>query len=133
MRDQISVYAKTMIEEWNTLARGSINPEADKALEQLIKLYSSYSPGNETETIFFQESVGKVNKLLDLRMTRIIGGQAGMHPMLWFVLIAGGVITIIFTMLFGSASLRAKMLMSTLFGDIDRAGSIHNPRLQFPV
>ncbi len=111
---QISVYAKTMIEERNALARGNVNPEAYKALEQLVKLYSSYSLRNETETVFFQQSVGKISKLFDLRMIRIIDGRAGMHPMLWFVLIVGGVITIVFTMFFGSSSLRAKMLMSTL-------------------
>jgi hypothetical protein len=114
VRAQVGAYAKIMIEEWDMLARGNVNPAAYRALENLVKLYGGYSPRNETEKVFFQESIGEINKIMELRMTRITEGRTGTHPMLWFVLIIGGVITIMFTVFFGSDSLRAKILMATL-------------------
>jgi hypothetical protein len=114
VREHVGAYARTLIEEWNMLARGGVNDEARNALEKLIKLYAGYEPRSETQKVFFQESVGEVNNLINLRITRIIEGRMGVHPMLWFVLIIGGVITIMFTVFFGSDSLRAKMMMSTL-------------------
>lgn len=114
VRAQVEAYARATLAEWPLLARGEADPQARLALARLYKLYSGYAPRNATESVYFQESVDKVGKVMDLRMSRIVEGRMGIHPALWLVLIAGGMITIMFTVLFGSDSMRAKTLMSTL-------------------
>ena len=110
----IGIYTKAVIDEWDVLARGGYNLKAQKAIEQLIILYSSYSPQNETEKVFFAKSIDQVNELFSLRMLRLMDTNTGIHFLLWFVLITGGVITIVFTIFFGTESLSAKIIMSTL-------------------
>jgi hypothetical protein len=114
VRSKIATYTREIIKEWDMLAMGKVSPEAHKAAEKLFLLYSSYSPQTETEKIFFDKSVDKINELLDLRVLRLIESHTGLHQLLWFALIIGGLITILFTIFFGSESLRVKLLMSTL-------------------
>ena len=38
----------------------------------------------------------------------------GLHPSLWFVLLLGGIITVVFTFFFGSQNLYAQLTMTTL-------------------
>jgi len=113
-RSNIAEYTRGIITEWDVLVGGGYSPEGHAAIEKLFKHYSSYTPRNETERIFFEQSVEKVNELFDLRILRLLDSRIGIHPLLWFVLIAGGGITILFTIFFGSESLGAKILMSTL-------------------
>lgn len=110
----IATYTRAVIDEWDMLAKGECSLKAQKAIEQLIMLYSNYSPKSETEKVFFAESIDKVNELLGLRMQRLVDAHTGIHFLLWFVLITGGIITIVFTIFFGTESLNAKIIMSTL-------------------
>lgn len=109
----IGRYARAVVDEWNILAMGGYNLKAKEAIRELIVLYSNYSPRSETEKVFFASSINKLNELFDLRMLRLIDAREGIHPLLWFVLIAGGIITIVFTIFFGTESLSAKIGMST--------------------
>lgn len=114
VRGGISAYTGAVVDEWNILARGGHSLEAQKAIEKLIMLYGSYVPRNEAEKVFFAKSVDEINELFDLRIQRLTGARTGVHPLLWFVLIAGGIITIIFTIFFGTDNLKAKIVMTTL-------------------
>ncbi len=108
-------YAKVVMnEEWKTIAKGQASPRAGEILRKLWALYSSYSPKTETERIFFGESVRKLNNLCELRTMRLLDSRNGIHPLLWFVLITGGITTIAFTFFFGSENLRAQLTMSVL-------------------
>ena len=114
VHDGVVTYTRAVIDEWDMLEKGECNPKAQKAIEQLILLYSDYSPKSETEKVFFAESINKVNELLGLRRMRLMDSHTGIHFLLWFVLIIGGIITIVFTIFFGTESLNAKILMSML-------------------
>ena len=114
IRGRIVEYTKAIVDEWDAMGRGDANLAGGKLIEGLAIAYSAYSPKNETDKIFFKESVHKMNELFSLRIFRLVDARRGLHPLLWFVLIIGGVITIIFTIFFGTESLRAKILMSTL-------------------
>ena len=108
-------YADAVInDEWKTMERGESSPRAKEAMQNLSSLYNSYLPRTVSEEIFFSESVRKLNELAELRRTRILDSRTGLHPILWLVLMAGGVATIIFTFLFGSENLKAQILMASL-------------------
>lgn len=117
--EAVAAYTRAIVEEWDTIGMGGAKiEEARVALEKLIKLYNGFAPQTESEKIFFSKSIDKLNRLLDLRIFRLTDAGEGIHPLLWFVLIAGGLITISFTIFFGADNLNAKIVMSTLLATL---------------
>lgn len=114
IRGGIDEYTKAVIGEWDMHAKGLHDSGARKAIEKLVISYSGYSPRTEGEKAFFDESIELLNKLFELRLMRLSAVSGGIHPLLWMVLILGGIITIVFTIFFGTDNLRAKIIMSTL-------------------
>lgn len=112
-------YGKAIVvEEWRTLSWGEQGRYTQKVQDDIWKLYGKYIPKNETERIFFEESVRKLDDLCELRRLRLMESSAGISHILWFVLVAGGLITICFTFFFGMENLRAQVLMTILLSAI---------------
>jgi len=112
LKSELTNYVKAIInEEWQTMARGQRSINAQKMQEELWKLYSGYQPKNETQKIFFAESVKKLNQASEMRRQRIVYASTGINPLLYFVLIAGSFITIAFTMLFGTENIIPHLIM----------------------
>jgi hypothetical protein len=101
-------------EEWLAIARGSESAKVKEVLKKLWQVYGVYSPKTEAEKIFFEESVRKLNDLAELHSMRLVDAKTGVHPLLWAVLIIGGLVTVSFTFFFGSENLKAQILMATL-------------------
>ncbi len=111
----LSEYANTTVNEaWEKLVKGQASTRMHELVKRLWASYSSYTPKTLTEQIFFEESVDKLNELCELRRSRLFESRTGIHSMLWSALIAGGMITVVFTFFFGSENLRAQMMMSSL-------------------
>jgi hypothetical protein len=53
-----------------------------------------------------------------MRRLRIIDSRSGIHPFLWFVLVVGAVITIIFTFFFGSDKFIVHVIMASTLSAI---------------
>lgn len=105
-------------EEWETLSRGEISPHVQQIVKNIWAHYKSYLPKNLTEEVFFKESVSHLNELGELRRLRLMESHTGINPILWFVLIFGGTITIVFTFFFGMQNLKAQLIMTTLLAII---------------
>lgn len=114
-RNLLIEYAKTVTEkEWKALSRGQEEPQARELIRKMWALYGSYSPKTTAEQVFFEESVHKLNDMRESRGLRIMESRNGIGAMLWFVLIVGAMITVIFTVFFGSENLWAQVIMSNL-------------------
>jgi hypothetical protein len=108
-------YAQTVIkDEWETMKVGKASPQTEEKLQEMWVFYSAYQTAGETERIFLEESVRKLNELGALRAERLIDSRTGIHPWLWFVLIVGGVTVIVFAFLFGSENLAGQIIMTAL-------------------
>ena len=115
LKSELTDYVKAIInEEWQTMAKGQKGVNVQKIQEKLWKLYSGFQPKNETQKIFFAESVKKLNQAAEMRRQRIVYASAGINPLLYFVLIAGSFITIAFTMLFGTENIIPHLIMVSL-------------------
>jgi len=113
--DLLRKYRQAVIhDEWKTMAKGEMSPDVEKLMRKLWALYTVYQPKTSTEQSFFDESVRKLNLLRELRRQRIMDSRTGIEPLLWVVLIAGGLSTIAFTFFFGAKNLTAQMAMVTL-------------------
>lgn len=108
-------YARAVVDsEWRAIARGEASPQVEKILKKLWQAYSNYLPTTETEKVFFEESVRRLNELADFRTMRLIDSRTGIHPALWLVLLAGAIITIGFIFLFGAESPKVQIIMAVL-------------------
>ena len=119
VRSAVREYDDTVInEEWKMLAAGQSSSQARHIVKRLWKIFGDYWPTTDTERIFFAESVKKLNELMELRRMRILDSKTGVEPVLWFVLIAGAVVTISFIFFFGSENLKAQILMASLLASL---------------
>ncbi len=108
-------YRQAVIDdEWNTMRKGEMSPRVEKLVREIWALYIAYQPKNPTEQSFFDESVRNLNSFRDLRRERIMDSRTGIHPLLWFVMLLGGLVTIAFTFFFGAENVMAQTLMAAL-------------------
>jgi hypothetical protein len=115
LKCELTNYVKAIInEEWQTMTRGQRSVKAQKMQEELWKLYGGFQPKNETQKIFFMESLNKLNQSAEMRRQRIVYAGSGINPLLYFVLFAGSFITIAFTMLFGTENVIPHLIMVSL-------------------
>ncbi|MGD0020894.1 MAG: DUF4239 domain-containing protein [Smithellaceae bacterium] len=115
LKNELVNYVNAIInDEWQTMAKGQRSPQVQKIQEKLWVLYGSFQPKNEIQKIFLMESVKKMNQASEMRRQRIVYAGSGIHPLLYFVLIAGSFITIAFTMMFGTENLIPHLIMTSL-------------------
>ncbi|MCX6004789.1 MAG: DUF4239 domain-containing protein [Chloroflexi bacterium] len=108
-------YLNSVIDdEWKILAKGERSLRTQELASKVWGLTGTYEPRTEGEKAFFAEMLGRMNDAGELRRQRILDAQTGIHPMLWFVLLFGGIITVVFSFFFGSDNLVAQLIMTTL-------------------
>jgi len=100
--------------EWPLMQRGGASMEAQAAAEDVWELIITFDPKTNSEKIFFSEMLEKMNNAIEMRRQRLQDARTGLHPSLWLVLLLGGIITVVFTVFFGSQNLVAQLIMTTL-------------------
>jgi len=100
--------------EWREMQRGEKSMEAQAAANKVWEITEKFNPQTAAEKIFFREMLQKMNNAVEMRRQRLQDARTGLHPSLWFVLLLGGIITVIFTFFFGSENLFAQLTMTTL-------------------
>ena len=132
-RSALRDYASAIVnDEWKTLARGKRSEKAQLASEKIWDLYTSFQPENENQIIFFEKSVGKLNEAAELRRERILAAGPGIPSILWIVLISGGLITILFTIFFGTENFVAQLIMSSMLSTLVALSLFTIMTLDFP-
>ena len=115
LKEDLINYVNTIInDEWKIMSRGERSPKVQQAQDEIWRLFSSYTPKNETQKIFFAESVKKLNDSCEMRRMRLLKANSGIHPILYFVLIVGGIITVAFTLFFGAENFVPQLIMTSM-------------------
>ena len=114
-RQALDRYTSAIINvEWPLLAKGESSPEVEAISKNLWEMYVAYHPGTDTERVFFEESVKKLNEAGELRRLRILASGEGLHPILWFVLIVGGLITLMTPIFFGTENFGSQLILNSM-------------------
>ena len=120
VKAELKEYVAAIIgDEWPAMARGekrSLKVEA--AQQKLWDRYAGFQPKSETEAIFFNESVRKLNEASELRRQRLLDARSGLNGLLYFILIAGGLVTISFTLFFGTENFGPQLMMTSLLATL---------------
>lgn len=119
-------------DEWMTMARGEKSPKVSATMNELLKAYIDYRPSNSTEQPFYNESVSLIREIGSLRTSRLDDSQSGLIPFLWIVLIAGGVLTVGFCLLFGAEDFTTHALMVVGLSTLIALGYLTIITLDFP-
>ena len=113
IKGELKEYVNAIVsDEWQKMAKGKSSPKVEEIQGKLIQLYSGFQPKNEIQKIFLMESVKKMNEASEMRRLRLVYANTGIHPILYAILIAGSIITIGFTMLFGTENHIEQLIMT---------------------
>jgi hypothetical protein len=89
-------------DEWPAMAeRTDPSPKAEEAVERLWQAYRETKPENPTQLSLYQESLTRLSTFSNHREERMIDSRGGILNVMWFVLISGAVLTVIFPCAFG--------------------------------
>ncbi len=113
VRAALMRYAETVVrDEWPHMARGEESAEAYAELVRVGDAFNGITPANDRERAAYAECLRLLSILRDQRRGRIIASSTSLPPLMWVLLIGGGVLTVFFTFLFGSEKPRAQFWMT---------------------
>ena len=109
-------YAEVVIqEEWPLMVSRQESASAWRALGMIWSPVWEYTPNSPREEAIYAEVLEGLNGLNDARRMRLLASRTSVPPLIWGVLIGGGVVTVLFTYFFGLKSQRAQMAMTGLY------------------
>jgi hypothetical protein len=97
--------------EWPSMALGKSSDDVARDLDQLSQAIFNVQPQGERELALYQDAIRLLTVITDNRNERLDSSDGSVPPVLWFVLIIGGAITLGYPAFFGSSNLWAQILM----------------------
>jgi hypothetical protein len=113
-------YAEEVLhKEWPLMEQGRTptmegtqeTPSGWVLIDDIRTKLHAFEPNTDAEQDLYAEGLDQVERLADARRMRLVAASVSMPPILWVVLIFGGVVTIGFTYLFGLQNTWAHRLM----------------------
>lgn len=95
-------YVETTInEEWPLLSSGKASPDAEQLADRLGSAVAQFPVASTAQQVLLDHLMTQYESLITQRHLRLFEAGAGVHPMLWILLVCGAVVTIGFTYFFG--------------------------------
>ena len=106
-------YARVVVdEEWPLVERGGrASPRAWDLLDEMRLAVQNLDVSTQADQVLYAQGLERVHDLADARRARLVEDDEGIPAILWVVLVAGGVVTVGFTYLFGMENTWAHRLM----------------------
>jgi hypothetical protein len=115
MKEACRTYATLVVEqEWPLMDRGLVSMEARKTAFSLTRCLNDFEPKTEAEKAVFPLLLEQIRSLWDYRRERSSTAQYGIPLVEWFVLIVGGVVTVIFAGLFNAENTNLQRLLTAM-------------------
>jgi hypothetical protein len=109
-------YARVVIDlEWPMLREGRESADALRQSEALWAAVRAYEPNGAREEAVYAKLLDELQDVNDARRMRLLASREGIPPLVWAVLIGGGIVTVLFTYFFGLKSVRAQLMMTALY------------------
>ena len=114
MREGLLSYVHQAVGERNTMLAERSFEGPVSAINQLLSLIDDIIPDSEHEQILYTQILQNLNDLVKYRSLRHQASHEELPNAIWLGLIAGAVITISFTFLFGTENIWAHIIMMSL-------------------
>jgi hypothetical protein len=103
MRQLLNQYVSHVIhEEWPVQQRGVVPRTHVQLVRQIARAFSSFEPVNLGQQAAYAETLGQLRELLTYRRMRIEAIDSNLPGILWFVVLAGAMLTLSMTFFFWS-------------------------------
>jgi len=100
-------------DELQRMAEGEISLNAHGAHANLRTLFSQMDATSIPNRELYAESLRCLNNLAQYRRLRIFAGNDTVPPVIWLVLLVGGVLAVSYTFFFGMKNIKAQYLLTT--------------------
>jgi len=101
-------------EEWDKMESFSYSPRAAEGLHSMWHAIRDFEPVTEGQKAAYSSILAELGTAGDNRRARLLANKNGVSPLLWAVLMTGGILTITFTYFFGLKSVKAQVIMTAL-------------------
>lgn len=106
-------YGETVIrEEWPGLADGRHSPRVQDATYELWRVYTDAGAEAERAPALYDASLEQLSEMTEKRRLRVHSSDATLPPLMWVLLVGGGIVTVGFTYFFGVQNFRTQVLMT---------------------
>jgi predicted aspartyl protease len=115
LRARVAQYVRAVIDDdWPAMARGAQGYESGRALTGLYAAVLAYEPEGQRGAALLTEMLNQLGRVAEIRRLRFDLAAGTVPGVVWFVLLTGAVVTIIFTFFFGMEDLAAQVLMTAM-------------------
>jgi ABC-type multidrug transport system fused ATPase/permease subunit len=107
-------YTQAVItDEWPRLAHGEQSPTVDTALENLAAGIRAVDPADPRQAVVYDHLLQQLDALGGQREAVAIDSRTAVPPLIWLVLLLGGLVVVGYTYLYGVERLRAQVAMTS--------------------
>ena len=115
IRNEIFEYTRRVVNvEWPAQAEGRMVDEDSIYLNRLNKMTFALHPSGQADSGLHSLLLQAIERLWDARQERLLAAQTTIPDIVWFVVIAGGALTVAFSSFLGAPSLRMQVAMSAV-------------------
>ncbi|MBX9671596.1 MAG: DUF4239 domain-containing protein [Candidatus Obscuribacterales bacterium] len=101
-------------QEWKAMADGKSIDEAHVLTWKMWRLATHLDASTQGDQSIKDRILEELSDLSDNRRTRLVTATHGIAPIMWVLLISGGVFTMVFTYFFGLENIVAQSIMTAL-------------------
>lgn len=113
IKDGLISYTNSVVnDELRRMAEGEIGIHSTGSLRDLIAVFDSMNDTALPNRELYLESLRRLNSLAEYRRLRIFAGNDTNPPMMWLVMLIGGLITVLYTYFFGVRNIRVQSIMT---------------------
>lgn len=118
-RDAIEAYILSVItHEWGDMAKGNSSLNTALILKKIWRAYYKTEPTTNNQIAWYSESIGKLNQLMNVRLSRLLGSRESLGREMWSLLLLGGIAMLAFIWFFGVESITTHILMASVLAAV---------------
>ena len=115
LHDTLVAYARAVIEtEWPGQAQGHATRAAERPLDEAVAIAVALQPASLGQGNIQAAVLAELDRLRGARDERLAAAETSIPDIVWFVVVAGGAISMVFAALLGTSSLRLHLLLASL-------------------
>jgi hypothetical protein len=123
VREALTHYIRSAVDEdWPAMERRGLSHATTRALDGLYAAVLTFTPNDARGTALLEASLRQLDAVTEARRKRTIMANGAVPGVLWFVLVGGAVLTVGFTLFFGTESLRVQAVTTGILGFLIFAG-----------
>lgn len=108
-------YADEVInDEWKSLQEGKYSQKAFATVFKLWKEITTNQPSTQSAQQINQQLITEICSMTQNHRTRVVNSTRTVAPIMWLVLLVGGIFTLIFTYFFAVESMKMQAIMTFL-------------------